>query len=198
MNALCASTHLIVPTAFTAVSAEPVGNFLAVAKAVKAKLNPHLKMVGVVETLKSTVSVSRDAADFKRLVVMLSGHEDLSIDQFVDETRRLLETPEFETNDGTPKKPVNPKLVEEHVYRLLSAGVSEFAFAAAIGELKRDKRVEKIDLCAIANRYLNEPTGGSFEFDFKSPDAAYRAMKRMFVERAQEESKAKIIKRMTG
>jgi len=67
MNALCASTHLIVPTAFTAVSAEPVANFLAMARAVKTKLNPHLKMIGVVETLTPTGNVSQAAKEAREL-----------------------------------------------------------------------------------------------------------------------------------
>jgi cellulose biosynthesis protein BcsQ len=73
MNALCASTHLIVPTSFTAVSAEPVANFLAMARAVKDKLNPNLKMIGVIETLRPTVAVSKavkDANELARLTVV--------------------------------------------------------------------------------------------------------------------------------
>jgi len=72
MNALCASTHLIVPTSFTAVSAEPVANFLAMARAVKDKLNPNLKMIGVIETLRPTVAVSKavkDANELARITV---------------------------------------------------------------------------------------------------------------------------------
>jgi cellulose biosynthesis protein BcsQ len=67
MNALCASTHLIVPTSFTAISAEPVANFLAMARAVKDKLNPNLKMIGIVETLRPTVAVSRAAKDAREI-----------------------------------------------------------------------------------------------------------------------------------
>ena len=67
INGLCASTHLLVPTSFTAVAAEPVANFLAMAKAVKDKLNPNLKMIGVVETLTPTGSVSKAANDARAL-----------------------------------------------------------------------------------------------------------------------------------
>ena len=67
MNALCASTHLIVPTSFTAISAEPVANFLAMARAVKDKLNPNLKMIGVVETLRPTGKVGKAAEDAREL-----------------------------------------------------------------------------------------------------------------------------------
>lgn len=67
INGLCASTHLLVPTSFTGVSAEPVANFLAMARAVKDKLNPNLKMIGVVETLTPTGSVSQAAKDARAL-----------------------------------------------------------------------------------------------------------------------------------
>jgi chromosome partitioning protein len=63
MNALCASTHLLVPTALTAVSAEPVANFLAMARVVKDKLNPNLKMIGVVETLRQQGRAAKSAVD---------------------------------------------------------------------------------------------------------------------------------------
>ena len=67
MNALCASTHLLVPTALTAVSAEPVANFLAMARVVKDKLNPNLKMIGVVETLRPQVYFQKSAQDAREL-----------------------------------------------------------------------------------------------------------------------------------
>lgn len=70
MNALCASTHLFVPTAFTAVSAEPVANFLAMARVVKDKLNPNLKMIGVVETLRPTGKVAKSAEDARELALI--------------------------------------------------------------------------------------------------------------------------------
>jgi cellulose biosynthesis protein BcsQ len=72
VNGLCACTHLIVPTAFTAASAEPVANFLAMAKAMKLKFNPNLKLVGVVETLTPAGNVgqaARQARELARITV---------------------------------------------------------------------------------------------------------------------------------
>jgi hypothetical protein len=92
----------------------------------------------------------------------------------------------------------NEEVVDEHVRRLLLAGSSRTSFEGAMVKLQNDTRVGKGELLVIGNRYLNDPTGGSFEFDFKTDAEAYRAIKRMFVERAQDENKARIIKRMTG
>jgi len=62
----------------------------------------------------------------------------------------------------------------------------------------RTENIGKSQLDLIANGFLNKPTGGTHQFQFKTADAAYKAIRRVFVERAQDESKARIIKRMTG
>jgi chromosome partitioning protein len=52
VNALCASTHLLVPTIFDPFSAETVARFLGATKEVfTSSLNPRLKVIGVLETL---------------------------------------------------------------------------------------------------------------------------------------------------
>jgi cellulose biosynthesis protein BcsQ len=51
INALCASTHLLIPSIFNPVAAEPVANFLTASKALLDTLNPKLDFVGVVETM---------------------------------------------------------------------------------------------------------------------------------------------------
>ena len=138
------------------------------------------------------------AADFARLLTSLNGHEEETVDEFVDETRRLLMRPTSKTRTKVKREGVNDEVVDEHVRRLLLAGSSSSAFEAAMTKLRNDSRVPRAELFVIANRYLNDPTGGSFEFGFKTDADAYRAMKRMFVDRAQDENKARIIKRMTG
>jgi hypothetical protein len=149
-----------------------------------------------IQELYALAGANYAAADFERLLATLAGHEDQTIDEFVEQTRALLGP----AAPRRPKKRLEPSspLVDEHVRRLLSAGVIQSAFNAALSKLKDDVRVNQAELAAIANRYLNDPTGGTFEFEFHSDDGAYRAIKRMFVERAQDDSKARIIKRMTG
>lgn len=51
VNALAASTHLIVPTVLDRLSAETVGSFLNRAQALRSDLNPTLALAGVVGTL---------------------------------------------------------------------------------------------------------------------------------------------------
>jgi len=138
------------------------------------------------------------AEDFKRLLGAFNGHEDETIDQFVEETRALLGPLVTGGSGKSNRQDANEQVIDEHVRRLLHAGASASAFEAAMGKLKNDSRVRSKELIGIANRYLNDPTGGTFEFDFKTDAAAYRAIKRMFVDRAQDDSKARIIKRMTG
>ncbi|MEQ1650201.1 MAG: ParA family protein [Hyphomicrobiaceae bacterium] len=51
INALCASTHVLVPTIMDSVSAEPVINFLRQTDSLMRVLNPSIKVVGVLETM---------------------------------------------------------------------------------------------------------------------------------------------------
>lgn len=149
-----------------------------------------------IRELYASAGANHAAGDFERLVATLDGHEDQTIDEFVEQMRALLGlvAPRKNKKHFEPSSPV----VEEHARRLLAAGVSQSAFNVAMTKLKDDTRVNQAELSAIANRYLNDPTRGTFEFEFKSDSSAYRAIKRMFVERAQDDSKARIIKRMTG
>lgn len=51
INALCASTHVLVPTIVSSISAEPVLNFLQQTRNLMDVLNPKLVYLGVVETM---------------------------------------------------------------------------------------------------------------------------------------------------
>jgi chromosome partitioning protein len=52
VNALCASTHLVVPFVLDILSAERVGIFLRMVKRMRGQLFPHLELGGVVGTMK--------------------------------------------------------------------------------------------------------------------------------------------------
>jgi cellulose biosynthesis protein BcsQ len=51
INALAASTHILIPTVIDRMSAEAVGNFLAALRGLRGELNPSIKIAGVVLTL---------------------------------------------------------------------------------------------------------------------------------------------------
>jgi chromosome partitioning protein len=52
VNALCASTYLVVPFVLDLLSAERVGLFLRTVKRMRGQLFPHLELAGVVGTMK--------------------------------------------------------------------------------------------------------------------------------------------------
>lgn len=69
INALCASTHVLVPTIFNPIAAEPVANFIGTAKGLMDKLNPKLEFLGVVETLAPRANEGQDARAEGRRVI---------------------------------------------------------------------------------------------------------------------------------
>ena len=65
INALCASTHLIVPTKYDRLSAEAVGPFLYAVRKLKTHINPGLEFSGVVGTMtrqQGRLSVDEESA----------------------------------------------------------------------------------------------------------------------------------------
>jgi len=69
INALCASTHVLVPTIFNPIAAEPVSNFLTASTLLMNKLNPKLDFIGVVETMAPRKGESEKArAEGRRLI----------------------------------------------------------------------------------------------------------------------------------
>jgi chromosome partitioning protein len=69
INALCASTHVLIPAIFNPLAAEPVENFLRSSKALMDELNPKLEFLGVVETMSPPANVGRDTRAEGRRVV---------------------------------------------------------------------------------------------------------------------------------
>jgi len=69
INALCASTHVLVPAIFNRLAAEPVENFLTMSKALMDQLNPKLEFLGVVETMSPRANEGQDARAEGRRVI---------------------------------------------------------------------------------------------------------------------------------
>jgi chromosome partitioning protein len=69
VNALCASTHVLVPTIFNPLSAEPVQNFVRTAKNLMDTLSPKLEFLGIVETMSPPANQGQAArAEGKRII----------------------------------------------------------------------------------------------------------------------------------
>jgi chromosome partitioning protein len=59
INALCSSTHVLIPTIFNPIAAEPVANFLDATTRLLHGLNPTANFVGVVETMALPDNIGR-------------------------------------------------------------------------------------------------------------------------------------------
>jgi cellulose biosynthesis protein BcsQ len=69
INALCASTHVLVPTILNPIAAEPVANFIGTAKGLMDQLNPKLEFLGVVESMAPYANEGQDTRAEGRRVI---------------------------------------------------------------------------------------------------------------------------------
>ncbi len=136
------------------------------------------------------------AKDLRSIAGLLDGHEDKSVDAFIEETRSLLDQPKVAAPKA-PKALANVSLVASYVERLLGAGIDQAQFEAVLAELDSDKRTSRIEWFAIANGYRNRPTSGTFEFKFNSIPEARKSVRDTFIERHEAASKRGIIERLT-
>jgi chromosome partitioning protein len=86
INALCASTHVLIPTIFNPIAAEPVPNFLDAATRLLHELNPTAKFAGIVETMAPPMNVAQRTRALGRSAIetALSRHPGISIlDKYV-------------------------------------------------------------------------------------------------------------------
>ena len=147
------------------------------------------------EELYVAGGASAAAKDLRSIAGLLEGHEDKSLDAFINETRSLLDSPK-EAAPAT-KPAANNELTVSYADRLLAAGIDQSKFDPILAELDQDKRTSRHEWYAIANRYRNAPTNGAFEFKFKSISDARKFIRDTFIERHAAESKRGVIERLT-
>jgi hypothetical protein len=146
------------------------------------------------EELYAAGGASAPAKDLRSIATLLDGHESKSVDAFINETRSLLDQPK---GTSASKAVVNDELVASYADRLLGAGINQSQFEPILAELDTDKRTSRTEWFAIANRYRNAPTNGTFEFKFKSIPEARKFIRDTFIERHAAESKRGVIERLT-
>lgn len=135
------------------------------------------------------------AKDLRSISGLLDGHENKSVEAFIDETRSVLDRPKGPT--PAPKPAVDDHVVASYSERLLGAGIDQAKFEPILAELDKDKGTSRNEWFAIANRYRNAPTSGTFEFKFKSIPEARKFIRDTFIERHAAVSKRKAIERLT-
>lgn len=147
------------------------------------------------EELYAAGGATAPAKDLRSISGLLDGHESKSVDAFINETRTLLDQPKAVASMAKPA--ANDELVTVYAERLLGAGIDQSRFEPILAELDKDKRTSRLEWFAIANRYRNAPTSGTFEFKFKSIPEARKFIRDTFVERHAAESKRGVIERLT-
>jgi hypothetical protein len=154
----------------------------------------------ILERLQEVFSAAgsrQSARDLKSVAEALDGSEDQTVEEFVAETRSLLEPrPPLHLHPEPTTVPA-AMAIARYVRKLLAAGDDRDVFESTLESLRNDKTIGRSELFAIANGFFNEPTGGTHRFRFKSKAAAYAFMRQKFVERAQLENKFKIIEKLT-
>ena len=143
----------------------------------------------------SAVGAVEPAKDMRRVTDLLKGHEDKTVGEFVSETKVLLD--DAKPAVTVPTARAADRVVAKHVRRLLDAGIDRSAFDAAMTALDDDGEVGKLELFIIANRYRNEPSGGTHEIKFKSLKQAHGSIRDVFLERSDAQRKRGAIDKLT-
>ncbi len=133
------------------------------------------------------------AGDCEKLSEVLNVRDDVLLGAFVKAVRNALTK---EKRDGVNRAGTDGADIVKYAPLLLATRTNELAFNPVFSAMKSDRRVTKPILDAIANRYLNEPTGSNHVYKFKTKTHAFDAIKNKFFERAQAKSKGDIIDRL--
>lgn len=144
------------------------------------------------EDLYAAAGAAAAAKDLRSVSKLLDGHDGKSVDAFITETNELLAQ-----STGRKTAAADQARVDFHAARLLAAGIDQQKFDAALAELDGDDALGKLEWAAIANRYRNAPTNGTHIYRFKSNKEARSAIRDVFIERHEANSKRGIIDRLT-
>ncbi len=146
------------------------------------------------EELYGAAGAAAQAEDLARVARLLEGNEAKTVDEFVAETKSLLVG---ERQRATTSTALDNDQVGSHTQRLLDAGTDQSAFYAALEAIDHDRRLGKAEWFAIADRYRNAPTGGTHTYKYSTIKAARAAIRDVFIERFESESKRGILERLT-
>ncbi len=145
-----------------------------------------------IESLYAAAGSTAAAKDLRSVADLLEGYEEKRVETFIAETKEILDKPA-----ATRTSTVDLERVTRHADQLLAADIDQVAFDKALGQLDADPLVRKGEWAAIANRYRNAPTNGTYVYKFKSNKEARAAIRDAFIERYEADSKRGIIARIT-
>jgi hypothetical protein len=146
------------------------------------------------QELYVAAGAAAQADDLARVMRLLQGNESKTVEEFVAETKSLLVGERDLDRAGAA---LDEDGVALHARRLLAAGTDQRAFQAALEAADQDKQLGKAEWFSIANRYRNAPTGGTHVYKYNTIKAARAAIRDLFIERFESESKRGILDRLT-
>ncbi len=107
-----------------------------------------------IEGVYADAGVSRAAADLGELLTLFEGHEDMPVDEFLEEFRKLYVKQPRKTAAKKPTAPVDEVLVSRYVRRLKEAGKERAPFDQVFAELSADKKARKDEINQIQHLYI--------------------------------------------
>jgi hypothetical protein len=179
-----------------------VTNFVGRVKKELSQLHPNRVDANAIERDAVKISEIKAVLDKLRLIYISSGAKSQATD--CEKLSEVLDSREDEFVGAFVKTIRNahteeqqpPDDVAKYASPLLAAGTNAVEFNTVFSAMKSDRRVTKPILDAIANRYLNQPTGSNHVYKFKNKTHAFDTIKDKFFERAQAKSKGDIIHRL--
>jgi len=101
---------------------------------------------------------SRASGELQKLIALMEGHEEMSVDAFCKKARQGLDGPtHIKVQDrvkGTNTSGLRRSIVDQHMSALKQANISDVDFSQALIELSDDKAVRLKELKVIAGEFM--------------------------------------------
>jgi hypothetical protein len=147
----------------------------------------------VLEEVKAIYDASgadKSASDFADFLELLDGHEDQDIDDFLAELSSLLRATSEKGRKAQGGRQPDAQIVASFLDRLTSAKTDQTEFDVVYAQLGANKQVRVEEMNAIAHGYIK----GRESWGART--AAYKAIKKKFIERADRESRTGILSKI--
>lgn len=141
-----------------------------------------------VQAIYEASDSDKPAKGFAEFIELLNGYEHQTVDEFLAALSTLLKT--ASGKGGSVDKVLGAELVASFIERLTTAGTDQAKFDVVYAELGPEKQVRTEEMNAIAHAYIKGRD------KWPSRAAAYQAIKKKFVERADRESRVGIINKV--
>jgi hypothetical protein len=151
----------------------------------------------MLEEIYTVGGAKKQAESIAVLRGALVGDPEMPVDRLFEEIRLKLSGTGIDLEKSKQPASANREVVERYARLLSDAGTARDQFDQAFGAMKDDPSVRSAECFAIANRYKNDLVDEAFEFKFDTKKEAVDFIFDTFIGRAQAQSKAGIIERVT-